>query len=430
MTGKEKCKLLRQIRKEIAESNGIVYLTSECTYEGECKGTCPKCDAEIRYLDSEIQRLAQSGKPITLSGLSLDTFNAGIKQNQTQKGNAEERNAKAGSYALAGITVPGDDGDSHREGGICEMTIEELDLSVRAYNCLKRAGINVVSELTQLTESSLLKIRNLGKKSAEEVCIKLKQLNLSLSNEVLSFDSLKKIILGFAVGDALGVPVEFETRESLQINPVVDFREYGTHNMPRGTWSDDTSMTLATLDSLVDGLDYYDIMRKFCAWMDQAEYTATGEVFDIGNTTREALCRFKNRKMPLRCGSDGESDNGNGSLMRIIPVVLYAKYKMVDASFEERMNTIHKYSRLTHAHVRSQMACGIYGYVLMQLLDFRSKRMIPQFIKEALEYYRKSEKFKNELHYFKRLIQDDFESLDRSQIKSTGYVVHTLEAVF
>jgi len=76
MTGKEKCKLLRQIRKEIAESNGIVYLISECTFEGECKGTCPKCDAEIRYLDAEIRRMAQSGKSITLSGLSLATFNA------------------------------------------------------------------------------------------------------------------------------------------------------------------------------------------------------------------------------------------------------------------------------------------------------------------------------------------------------------------
>lgn len=75
MTGKEKCELLRQVRKEIAESNGIVYLSSPCSYDGDCKGTCPKCDAEIRYLDSEIQRLASCGKSISLSGLTLSSFN-------------------------------------------------------------------------------------------------------------------------------------------------------------------------------------------------------------------------------------------------------------------------------------------------------------------------------------------------------------------
>ena len=73
MTGKEKCNLLRQIRKEIARTNGIEYLTSECDYQGnDCPGTCPKCDAEIRYLESELNRRAAMGYPITLAGLSAN----------------------------------------------------------------------------------------------------------------------------------------------------------------------------------------------------------------------------------------------------------------------------------------------------------------------------------------------------------------------
>lgn len=70
MTGKEKCKLLRQIRKEIAETNGIVYITTDCTYEGDdCLGTCPKCDEEIAYLDAELNRKIADGELITLAGL-------------------------------------------------------------------------------------------------------------------------------------------------------------------------------------------------------------------------------------------------------------------------------------------------------------------------------------------------------------------------
>lgn len=73
MTGKEKCNLLRQIRKEIAKTNGIEYLTSECDYQGnDCPGTCPKCDAEVRYLESELNRRAAMGYPITLAGLSAN----------------------------------------------------------------------------------------------------------------------------------------------------------------------------------------------------------------------------------------------------------------------------------------------------------------------------------------------------------------------
>ena len=91
MTGKEKCKLLKQIRKEFAESNGIVYLTVECTFEGECKGTCPKCDAEIRYLDDQVQLKAERGEKITFAGLSLDTYEGVDGGNSSTEDPAGER---------------------------------------------------------------------------------------------------------------------------------------------------------------------------------------------------------------------------------------------------------------------------------------------------------------------------------------------------
>ena len=65
-----------------------------------------------------------------------------------------------------------------------------------------------------------------------------------------SVEEIKAVILGHAVGDALGVPVEFQTREGLEADPVTDMRGYGTYPVPVGSWSDDTSMTLCALDAL------------------------------------------------------------------------------------------------------------------------------------------------------------------------------------
>jgi ADP-ribosylglycohydrolase len=86
-------------------------------------------------------------------------------------------------------------------------------------------------------------------------------------------------IMGLCVADALGVPVEFNSRERLKANPVTDMRAYRTHNQPSGTWSDDTSMTLGLLDSLSDGLDYKDVMGKFKSWLTEGKYTGGVDVF-------------------------------------------------------------------------------------------------------------------------------------------------------
>lgn len=176
MTGKEKCKLLRQIRKEIAETNGIVYITTDCTYEGDdCLGTCPKCDEEIAYLDAELNRKIADGELITLAGLSLDTFQSGISGTSESSGFSKEPIPTMGSVIV-------------EKGGISRdsylrMTIEELDLSVRSYNCLKRAGINTVGDLIEKTFDDMMKVRNLGRKSLEEVEKKLRELGFNFRED-------------------------------------------------------------------------------------------------------------------------------------------------------------------------------------------------------------------------------------------------------
>lgn len=232
-----------------------------------------------------------------------------------------------------------------------------------------------------------------------------------------------------AIADALGVPVEFNSRQELKKKPVKDMMGYGTHHVPAGTWSDDTSMAIATLDSLASGIDYDDIMSKFRTWKVEVAYTATDEVFDMGVSTNTAISRFQKGMPALECGCSGENDNGNGSLMRIYPAVLYWYFtnngKFSTEGFDEFIFDI---SALTHAHLRSKLACGIYAYALLHLLERRTKKSVCDGLYHAQMVYSKVPAYASELKHFARVFDVNFPSLPEEEIKSSGYVVATLEA--
>lgn len=105
--------------------------------------------------------------------------------------------------------------------------------------------------------------------------------------------NVKAGIYGFVVGDALGVPVEFQHRTSLQNNPVTEMIGYGSHSVPEGTWSDDTSMSLAEMDSIYEnnGINYDDIMNKYIEWVRNAKYTGTNKFFEIQYDTPKMVHR-------------------------------------------------------------------------------------------------------------------------------------------
>ena len=242
---------------------------------------------------------------------------------------------------------------------------------------------------------------------------------------------VRSAMFGHAIADAMGVPVEFSDRSRRRRDPVTGYRGYGVHHVPAGTWSDDTSMALATLDSLARGLDYTDMLERFCEWKLHAAYTATDVVFDIGITTSRALSTFRQGVPALSCGLGGERDNGNGSLMRIIPAALYCKYT-ANLSLDQQLSIIHDVSALTHRHPRSQMGCGIYALILMELCDGRGVAGIQAGIDRAKAYYEASPAFSRELCSYDQILGCpsimDFAGTPEDKIRSGGYVVDTLEA--
>lgn len=234
---------------------------------------------------------------------------------------------------------------------------------------------------------------------------------------------IKGIIFGHAVADALGVPVEFKSREELKKNPVTDMREYGTYNQPKGTWSDDTSLTLCTLESIAEKQDVHpeDIMKRFGWYLNDNYMTPHGDMFDIGITTRNAIWQYLyGDKYPY--GSSDVNSNGNGSLMRIIPVTLFHVFKK--QSPVKYRDDIHNVSMLTHAHERSVLACGIYDFVLQEIIKNPTMESVRNGLDNAYSVY----KLNYEIKTYTRLFKYDFALLPESEIKSTGYVVDSLEA--
>lgn len=238
-------------------------------------------------------------------------------------------------------------------------------------------------------------------------------------------------MLGLAIGDALGVPVEFRSRERLKQNPVTGMRAYGTHNQPAGTWSDDTTMALCTLESLAKGVDYNDIMNRFCRWVDEGYMTAHGKLFDIGRTTLHALHLYSTGAPALQCGGTDVRDNGNGSLMRILPAVFYLRREYGAACMEkpESFALIHNLSRLTHGHPISQIACGLYCDMANELMNGKT---IAEAIGHAAllkdSWYGIKEEFSPWLPKFDFMNAGILAALPEKAIRSSGYVVDTLQA--
>ena len=250
---------------------------------------------------------------------------------------------------------------------------------------------------------------------------------------MITTEIVKSLILGHAIGDALGVPVEFQSRAVLSADPVMDMRGYGTYNVPAGAWSDDTSMTLALIDSIsrLGRLDYEDMMNNFSKWANHGVFTPTDFAFDIGGATRNAIIRYDGGKPALECGGTSGATNGNGSLMRISPMALYV-YEKYDGQVQadEPLQLVHTVSSLTHAHPRSLMACGIYVLVAAEIL--RGKAMaiaLHDGLQAARRYYSQQAEFSKEMDNYASLWEPDFEHFDEGTISSGGYVVDTLEAV-
>ncbi len=234
---------------------------------------------------------------------------------------------------------------------------------------------------------------------------------------------ISAVIYGLVIGDALGVPVEFEERDTYR---VVDMMGYGTYQHLAGTWSDDTSLTLALMEHLGEKSNLKTLMDKFVAYRD-GYLTPFGYCFDIGIATNEAIERYLSGFIPEECGGQDEKSNGNGALMRISPLVFLL---MKNTNLSEQVKLIKKDTIITHRHARSIVASIIYILLLKELLFNDSLIEVLEAVQAKLEeIFSQNSVYKIEYeNHFKEIFEEKFYHKTREEIKSTGYVVDSLKA--
>jgi ADP-ribosyl-[dinitrogen reductase] hydrolase len=169
-------------------------------------------------------------------------------------------------------------------------------------------------------------------------------------------------LVGLLVGDALGVPYEFHNAAQIppaaeiEFTPPVGFSRSHAGVAP-GTWSDDGAHTLCLLASLLERncLDLRDLSRRLVAWYEDGYMAIDNLVFDVGVSTGNAIRALRSGVAPMRSGSSDQHDNGNGSLMRVLPLALWHK-----GSDAQLVRDAHEQSLPTHGHLRSQVCCALY----------------------------------------------------------------------
>lgn len=239
-------------------------------------------------------------------------------------------------------------------------------------------------------------------------------------------NKVKGGIIGVCIGDALGVPVEFKDRDYLKRFPVTKMLEYMSWNQPKGTWSDDSSLTLCLAEELTKGYDLEKIGQSFVQWVKYGRWTAHGKLFDIGGTTREAIARLIKGESARLSGNIFEEDNGNGSLMRILPLAFYLEN---ENDIQKLYQIVKEVSSITHGHFRSVFACFIYIIFAIQLLKGKNKTEAYAYIQKiTLEYAEKQWFSLTEVELFQRILKNDISSYPEDEIRASGYVLHSLEA--
>lgn len=280
-------------------------------------------------------------------------------------------------------------------------------------------------------------------------------------------ETVSKIVYGVAIGDAIGFPYQFIGRQTRKLQPVIDMgisqglggKQHKVDESLMGLWSDDASLTLCLAESLSLGYDLQDMSSRFVRWLEDGYLSAQDDAFDVGHQTWKAIAELKNilskgdlQLLGQRMHRPSVTANGNGALMRILPLVCYLYHKPV----AEQYQIVQEVSALTHPHIRSVLCCFLYLRIAERLIDKvglteavrESQKEVKDFIESELSNGLDSQHTRIATPQHHKLIDsEDLEQLYRllnnnmsqgtadpdaweqdDYIRSDGYVISSLEA--
>lgn len=228
-------------------------------------------------------------------------------------------------------------------------------------------------------------------------------------------------LLGLAIGDAVGATLEFKTRDILPL--VTDMEGGGIHELNPGEWTDDTSMALCLGYSLLEkGFNPADQLARYWKWYQHGYCSSKDHCFDIGATTREALVQHRQRGLIKATYS--EYSAGNGALMRLAPISIYYHCANDNTEGLKSLISYAKQSSLTtHNNEMSTDACAYFSLLLNKAINNTPKDEIIQVSESEAVMLKLQSKPIRDIMTNKRFL-----TAERRDIKSSGFVVHSLEA--
>jgi ADP-ribosyl-[dinitrogen reductase] hydrolase len=237
-------------------------------------------------------------------------------------------------------------------------------------------------------------------------------------------DRKRGMFLGMAIGDALGAAVEFKRPGSFDL--VTGYRAGGPHRLAAGEWTDDTSMALALADSIAEnGWDLADQANRYVEWWQNGRYSITGECFDIGITTREALSNYRKTGDATTSGPTDDYSSGNGSIMRLAPVPIAFHHHYTSNNLSELLRLAIESSLPTHGSTMCRSACVALSLILAGLAAGESKEAV---LDSDWPVWRKVESEHNLHPQIAEVIRGGYQRKSPPEIRGSGFVVQSLEA--
>lgn len=246
-----------------------------------------------------------------------------------------------------------------------------------------------------------------------------------MKSDDITLNDVKSVLFGVAIGDALGVPVDYKSRSFLEKNPVTNMIGHGTYDQEPGTFSDCSSLTFCLAEVLSESytFDINKVGDKFKLWLSEKYWTARGKTFHADITTFLAIQHLSTVKNADEAGFTGPNNNGIGSIMRISPLVFFYKNK----TMEERYELVRQVSSITNANAKTVLGCFYYLEFLKGILDGKDKIEVYRDLQgEVKKFMRRIDK--DAANCYNGLLEDVLPKRKIETIKSDEDIVNTIEA--
>ena len=240
----------------------------------------------------------------------------------------------------------------------------------------------------------------------------------------MELNSVKSFLFGLTIGDALGVPVEYKSRDFLTKSPVTGFIGNGTHNQPAGSFSESSSLSLCLVENIVENYNITSLLSLYKDWLYKQYWTANNKTFDVNPNVFLSIKKYKSEPQSKTFGNTSQNGIEIDAIMRIAPLIFILDGK----TMEQRYEIVKNFCEITNTDTKSTIACFYYLEFLLGIKNGKNKvDIFVELQDETKKFIRRIDK--NVSIEFNWLLENTLPKRKENTINSSKLIVDTLESV-